>query len=272
MKKIIIGSIIGFIFLCFLLASATIVPAGNTGVIVKLGKVSNDTYSEGFHLKAPFITKVVDVSNKVQLLDTEAGAVSRDLQTVNSKVAINYRLASNMSASMYQNVGLDYENILIAPAAQEAVKSCMSQYSAENLITQRDTVSEQIKESLNSRLNDYGIVIEKFAIANMSFSAEFDQSIEEKSVSEQQKLKAEIEKEKRIIEAEAAAQEKTIAAQAEADAILAKAQAQAEANELLSKSINDKVLMNKQLEKWSGEVPRVVSDGGNGFIYDVNDD
>ena len=152
MKKIIIGSIIGFISLCFLLASATIVPAGNTGVIVKLGKVSNDTYSEGFHLKTPFITKVVDVSNKVQLLDTEAGAVSRDLQTVNSKVAINYRLASNMSASMYQNVGLDYENILIAPAAQEAVKSCMSQYSAENLITQRDTVSEQPVLALQQQL------------------------------------------------------------------------------------------------------------------------
>lgn len=272
MKKLIIGISIAVIGLILLLSSATIVPAGNTGVIVKLGKVSNDTYGEGFHLKTPFVTTVVDVSNKVQLLDTEAGAVSRDLQTVNSKVAINYRLASNMSASMYQNVGLDYENILIAPAAQEAVKSCMSQYSAENLITQRDTVSEQIKDSLNTRLNDYGIFIEKFAISNMEFTADFDKAIEEKQIAEQKRLKAETEKEQRIIEAEAAASEKTIAAQAEADAILAKAQAQAEANELLSKSIDDKVLMNKQLEKWSGEVPRVVSDGGNGFIYNVEDE
>ena len=61
--KIVAGVISGLAITTFL-ASSTIVPAGHTGVQVVLGKVSNDTFPEGFHLKTPFITHVIDVSNK----------------------------------------------------------------------------------------------------------------------------------------------------------------------------------------------------------------
>lgn len=268
LKGLIFGAVALVVAIILFCSSATIVPSGSTGVIVKLGKVSNDTYSEGFHFKTPFITRVVDVSNKVQLLEVEASAVSRDLQTVNSKLAINYRLVAASSASMYQNVGMDYETILIAPAVQESVKASTAKYTAEGLITQRDAVGDEIKVALEAKLNSYGIYIEKFSIINFDFSAEYDKAIEEKQVSEQQKLKAEIDKEKAIIEAEAEAETKRVQAQGKADATLIEANATAEANKAISESIDNNVLMYMQLDKWSGQLPQVTG-GDNGFIYQV---
>jgi regulator of protease activity HflC (stomatin/prohibitin superfamily) len=246
------------------------VPPGHTGVVVHLGNVSDSILNEGVHLKAPFITQVVDVSNKVQLLEADAGAVSKDLQSVRSKVAINYRLVSDFSASMYQNVGLDYETILIAPAAQESIKAATARYTAENLIGQRDVVGDEIKTSLESKLNSYGIYIEKFSIVNFDFSEEYDNAIELKQIAEQDKLRAETEKARRTVEAEAAAAEKTIAAQAEAEAILAKADAQAEANKKISESIDQNVLYFNQIERWDGIMPKVVGEG-SGFIFNIED-
>lgn len=270
-KKIIITlAVIGILVLIVLISAITIVPPGHTGVVVHLGNVSDSTLHEGVHLKAPFITQVVDVSNKVQLLEADAGAVSKDLQSVRSKVAINYRLVSDFSASMYQNVGLDYETILIAPAAQESIKAATARYTAENLISQRDIVGDEIKTSLESKLNSYGIYIEKFSIVNFDFSEEYDNAIELKQIAEQDKLRAETEKARRTVEAEAAAAEKTIAAQAEAEAILAKADAQAEANKKISESIDQNVLYFNQIERWDGIMPKVVGEG-NGFIFNIED-
>ena len=45
--------------------SFTIVPAGNTGVVLTLGEVAATPFSEGFHLKAPFIQTVEHMSNKI---------------------------------------------------------------------------------------------------------------------------------------------------------------------------------------------------------------
>lgn len=267
--KIIIGIII-VIMIIIVSASITIVSPGHTGVIVRLGNVSKDTYGEGFHLKTPFVTNVVEMSNKVQLLEADAGAVSKDLQSVNSKVAINYRLVGDSSASMYQNVGLDYETILIAPAAQESIKAATARYTAENLITQRDIVGDEIKTSLDNKLNSYGIYIEKFSIVNFDFSADYDAAIEQKQIAEQDKLRAETEKARRTVEAEAAAAEKTISAQAEAEAILAKAEAQAEANKKISESIDQNVLYFNQIERWDGIMPKVVGEG-NGLILNLED-
>ena len=263
-------SVIGILILIVIISSITIVPPGHTGVVVHLGNVSDSILNEGVHLKAPFITQVVDVSNKVQLLEADAGAVSKDLQSVRSKVAINYRLISGFSASMYQNVGLDYETILIAPAAQESIKAATARYTAESLISQRDVVGDEIKTSLESKLNSYGIYIEKFSIVNFDFSEEYDNAIELKQIAEQDKLRAETEKARRTVEAEAAAAEKTIAAQAEAEAILAKADAQAEANKKISESIDQNVLYFNQIERWDGIMPKVVGEG-SGFIFNIED-
>ncbi len=261
--------IIGAAAILVAVNSFTIVPAGNTGVVLTLGKVSETSYQEGFHLKIPFIQQVEDMSNKIQVYETPASAVSKDLQTVSSKIAVNYRLLSDKTASMYKDVGIDYQTVLIAPVVQECMKSATAKYTAEQLITERAAVGDEVKASLDTKLNDYGIYIEKFNIVNFDFTEEYNNAIEAKQVAEQNLLKTKTEQEQAIVIANAEADKKVIAAEAQAKATLTEAQAQADANKLLEESLSDKVIAYEQIQKWNGILPKVTGND-SGLLIDVN--
>ena len=265
------AGIVAVIAVGLLLSSFTVVPAGNTGVVLTLGEVSASPLSEGFHVKAPFVQTVENMSNKIQVYETPASAVSKDLQTVSSSIAVNYRLVSDKSPDMYKNVGVDYQTILITPVVQECMKSATAKYNAEQLITDRESVSNEVKTALDSKLNSYGIYIEKFNIVNFDFSAEFNTAIEAKQVAEQNLLKTKTEQEQAKVIANTEAEKKVIAAKAEAEAILKQAQAQADANKLLEESLSNKVIAYEQIQKWDGVMPKVTGKDG-GLLIDVNID
>lgn len=260
-KKII--PIVAVIIVIAIIASFSIVivPAGSTGVVMTLGKVSDNVMQEGLHFKVPFVQNVAIISNKIQKQEVQANAVSKDLQTVESEIAVNYRVGLDSSANIYKNIGERYEEIVLLPAVQESMKSVSAKYTAEELITLRAQVGEEIKSSLEEKVSEYGIVIEKFSIVNFDFSEEFNEAIEAKQVAEQNLIKTKTEQEQAIVIAEAEAQKKLIAAQAEADAITAKAQAQADANKLLAESLNDNVVEYEKIQKWDGKLPTVTGSG-----------
>ena len=236
-----------------------------------LVKLSGTPLSEGFHLKAPFVQTVEKMSNKIQVFEAKATAVSRDLQTVNSDIVVNYRLISDKSPDMYKNVGVEYSTILVSPVVQECMKSATAKYNAEQLITERESVSTEVKTALDEKLNSYGIYIEKFNIVNFDFTEEFNNAIEAKQVAEQNLLKTKTEQEQAKVVAKTEAEKKVIAANAEAEAILAQAQAQADANKLLEESLSDKVIAYEQIQKWNGVMPKVTG-SDSGLLIDVNVD
>lgn len=250
-------------------SAVAIVPAGSTGVVTTFGKVSESTYSEGFHLKVPFAQEVVIVSNKIQVYETDASAVSKDLQTVNSKIAVNFRVRSDASASIYKNIGPDYQQVILMPAVQESMKAISARYTAEQLITERNQVGQEIKEQLESKVTDYGIQIEKFNIVNFDFSAEFNSAIEQKQVAEQNLLKTKTEQEEQLVIADADAQKKVKAATAEANAIKLKADAQAEANKVIAESLSDTLIRYQTIEKWNGQLPKVASSADPLIAMDI---
>ena len=266
----VLGAIAAVVVFTGVAASTATVPAGHTGVVVTLGKVSDTTLSEGFHLKVPFIQQVEPISNQIQVYEVDATAVSHDLQTVSSRIAVNYNISSAESANIYRNIGSDYEAVVLTPAVQESVKSVTAKYTAEELISERAAVGEQIKDILSSKVTEYGLMIEKFNIVNFDFSEEFNAAIEQKQVAEQNLLKTKTEQEQAIVIANAEAEKKVIAANAEADAILAKAKAQADANQMLNDSLTGLVLQDKMLEKWDGVLPK-VSGSDSSLLLNIDD-
>lgn len=282
-KKVITGSVLGVAALIAVFSSVAIVPVGCTGIVKNLGQVTGNTMSEGLHFHAPFVQSVVSMSNQIQQSTGDCSATSKDLQAISSTVTVNYHLAPEKTAYVYQNIGQNYTDTLLYPATQETVKAVMAQYSAEQLITQRGAVSIAINEQLSNKVGEYGIIIDEFNLVNFSFSAEFDAAIEAKQVAEQNKIRAQTEKEQRTIEAEAAAKEKTVAAEAEAeavrvkaeaeaDAIKVKADAEAEANEKLNASLTKGVLNYNAIQKWNGEYPQVVSGDNTSMLIDISGD
>ncbi|MBQ8028397.1 MAG: prohibitin family protein [Clostridia bacterium] len=263
-KKLIFPILIVALIVFIAASAVTIVPAGNTGVVLTLGKVNSNIMSEGLNFKIPFVQSVKIINNKIQVIEIEANAVSKDLQTVSSSIAVNYRVGYESSVTIYKNIGSNYENVILLPAVKESVKAITAKYTAEQLITKRNQVGDEIKEALESKVNEYGVVIEKFNIVNFDFSAEFNAAIEAKQVAEQNLIKTKTEQEQEIVVAEAQAKKKIIEAEAEAEATKKKAQAQAEANRVITKSLSDDLIEYEKIQKWNGELP--LATGGDPII------
>lgn len=263
-KKWVLVAAIVVVALIVVFSAFTVVPAGSTGVVVTLGKVSETPLQEGLHLKIPLVQTVEIISNKIQKIEVDAPAVSKDLQSISSSIAVNFRVGNKSSAYIYKNIGRDYQSVVLLPAVQESMKSVTAKYTAEELITERAQVGQEVQEALSNKVSDYGVVIEKFNIVNFEFSAEFDKAIEAKQVAEQNLIKTKTEQEQAIVIAEAEAKKKLIEAEAEAEAILKKAQAQAEANRKIAASLSDEMIEYAKVEKWNGELP--VATGGNTFM------
>lgn len=268
----VVGVIIAAVIAIIVVASSVaIVPAGCTGVVTTFGKVSDSAYSEGLHFKIPFAQEVITISNKIQVYEADADAVSKDLQSVSSTIAVNYRIKNDYSASVYKNIGSDYQSVVLMPTVQESMKSVCAKYTAEQLITMRAQVGDEIKTELESRVGEYGIQIEKFNIVNFEFSNEFNEAIEAKQVAEQNLIKTKTEQEQAIVIANAEAEKKVIAAEAEATSIKTKADAQAEANKTISDSLTDELIKYQTIDKWDGVLPKVASDANPLVSLDLDD-
>ena len=255
-KKLIIIGVIALFALVVLLNSFTVVDAGHTGVVVTLGSVNEGVLQEGIHTKAPFVQSVIKIDNRIQKLEVNTEAFSKDLQSVKTVLAINYRVDTSKSYSIYKNIGADYENVLVVPAVNEVLKATTAQYTAEESVTNRALISDGLVEGLNKKLNELGLYVTDVNIIDFDFSEAFINAIEEKQVAQQKLLKAETEKQTAITNAKAAAEAAKI-----------KAEGAAEANKKLNDSLTDRVIENKKIEKWNGELPRVSGSGGT--IIDI---
>ncbi len=253
-KKVVITCIIILFALILFFSCFTIVSPGHTGVVVTLGKVSEKVLEEGIHFKIPFVQSVEQIDNRVLKTEVESNAASKDLQTISSKVSINYRVNKSASAEIYKNVGADFTNVIVNPAMQECVKSIAAKYTAEQLITNRAIVSTEMEEAISQKINPYGLSIEIFNIVNFDFSDEFNKAIEAKQTAQQGALKAEQDLARIKVEAEQTVE---------------KAKAEAEAYKLKNEELTEKVIMMQFIDKWNGELPKVASDAG--ALFDVSE-
>lgn len=235
----------------------TIVEAGHTGVVVTLGKVNEGVLQEGIHIKAPFVQEVVKIDNRITKLEVQTEAFSKDLQTVTTTLAINYRVDTSKSYSIYKNIGADYETVLVVPAVNEVLKAITARYTAEESVTNRVLISDGLIDGLNDKLNSIGLYVTDVNIIDFEFSEAFITAIEEKQVAQQKLLKSETDKETAIINA-----------QANAETIRITAEAEAQANKIISDSLTDRVIEYNKVEKWNGEMPKVTGNGGSLINFD----
>ena len=234
-----------------LLQSVTIIHSGEVGIRIRFGKVMKQQVPEGIAFQIPGIEKIKKINIQVQKIEVDTNSSSKDLQEVNMKLAVNYQVEKNEANSLYKNVGMNYHSVILEPAIEESIKAITSQYTAEELITHRSDVSKKCMKELSTKVEKYGIKISDFNITNFSFSEEFDKAIEEKQIAEQKVLTAKQELEKEKIEAEKK---------------IVKAEAEKQSNELKGQTINDNIIKEKFIEKWNGELPKVM---GNESIMDI---
>ncbi|MGN1106356.1 MAG: prohibitin family protein [Huintestinicola sp.] len=253
--KIIGGVIAAAAVLIVALNSFTSVQAGHSGVVLTFGKVSEAVLSEGLHVKIPFIQQIIQIDNRVLKAEVDCSSASKDLQTVSSTIALNYRVRNEASAKIYKEVGMSYENVIINPAIQECVKAVTAKYTAEQLITERQIISDQMKELLNEKISSYGLELEIFNIISFEFTAEYNAAIEAKQTAQQNALKAEQDLQRIKVEAEQT---------------VAQAEAEAEAYRLKSEQITPQMIAMEYIDKWDGKLPAVAGGDSSSMLIDIS--
>ncbi len=256
MKKLSIGAIIIAILAVILLFIAWpfgTVGAGERGVLLRWGAVTGQVMGEGLYLRVPIMDRIEIMDVKIQKEEVVATAASKDLQTVESKVALNYHIDPMKVANIYQDIGIQYNIRLIDPALQESVKSTTAKYTAEELITRREEVRDAIKAHLVEKLQPRGILIDDFNVVDFEFSASFNQAIELKVTAEQSAL---------------AAKNKLEQIKFEAEQQIAEARGKAEALRIESAALQSspQILQLRALEKWDGRLPSVMGSQATPFV------
>ncbi|MDQ4067830.1 MAG: prohibitin family protein, partial [Thermoproteota archaeon] len=190
--RVIIPAIIGFILLVVVIsASVKIVEAGHRGVLLSFGAVDESaSLNEGIHFVVPFRDNVIQLEVRTQRITEDAASASNDLQDVSTQVALNYHVDPATAQILYQQIGFDYANRVIAPAIQESVKQISARFNAENLITNRETVKTEIEANIKARLAPYNIIVEALSITEFQFTEQFRRAVEAKVEAEQRALQA----------------------------------------------------------------------------------
>ena len=279
MKKLIAVMFIG------LFAGCTSVESGYSGVKVVWSKAQDKALEPGGpYFYNPITTSIVSVKTQLQSFEVTTQASSKDLQLVTTKISVQHSLIDSETPKVYSEIGglEQLDKNIIEPAVMEGLKAVAAHYTAEELITKRDIVKHETEEAIerfiNHTLQEKGIPgsvhISNIAIKDFDFSKQFNESIEAKVRAQQEALRAQNEKLKRITEAEAAAREKELAADADAYTIQKNSVERADAIKREAEALknNPDLLKLRAIEKWNGTVPRFTS-GEAGVIpfLNVND-
>jgi regulator of protease activity HflC (stomatin/prohibitin superfamily) len=235
------------------LAPVAIVPAGHRGVLTTFGKADEAVLDPGLHFRLPLAQTLHLLDVRIQKGEGEGDAASRDLQSVHTKVAINYHLLPSATVTAFREIGPSIEVVadrIILPATHEAVKAVTARFTAEELITRRTEVRDAIGTLLKEKMQRHGLVLDEFAIVNFAFSRSFSDAIEGKVKAEQEKLKAERDLQRIEVEAK----QKVASARAEADSLAL--QRQQVTTELLAlRRIENE---REAIRKWDGKLPQTT--------------
>jgi len=226
------------LFLIFIFGTFRFISAGNVGVVTRFGAV-NRVVNPGLVVKFPLVEGIKIMETRTQLEQVDSSSASLDLQDVNAKIALNFHLRGEKAVEVYQQIGTEYKERIIAPAMQEAFKATTAKFSAADLIGKREAVKKLAYDELKGRLDKYNIIVDDFNIVNFEFSKEFNVAIEAK-------VKAQQDKERATIEAETL----NIAAQGQTDA-------QKKLKE--GGALSAEYLQFLAVQKWNGVLPNATN-------------
>ncbi|CAM1500584.1 Fc.00g097460.m01.CDS01 [Cosmosporella sp. VM-42] len=227
------------------------VKGGSRAVIFdRVSGVKEDVINEGTHFLVPWLQKsiIFDVRTKPRNIATTTG--SKDLQMVSLTLRVLHRPNVKALPKIYQNLGADYDERVLPSIGNEVLKAIVAQFDAAELITQREAVSDRIREDLTRRAAEFNIALEDVSITHMTFGREFTKAVEQKQIAQQDAERARF-----IVER----------AEQERQANVIRAEGESESAEAISKAIakaGDGLIQIRKIEA-SREIAATLSTNPN---------
>ena len=241
------------LFGCF-----TNIGANKVGIVYNpfKGGIQSYTLSQGYKLKSPF-TKVYKIDTEVNELTFENISVqTNDSQFVNAIIKVQVKIDSAKAFeyfSKYRDKSLEDISSVLSATMQKQLEAVTTQYNIMDVLgSKRDEIVNKSLELIQTELEKDGVSVLRVTLVDTDAGDAIETAIANEAIAKKEAETAEYKKQKAELEGEA----KVIEAQKEK-----------EANELISKTLTDELLMEQFIEKWNGELPKVT---GGDNIFDIS--
>lgn len=238
LPKIGIPIVIGFIIVLIIVFKSTItIGAGKAGVLYETlgdGVVTDQPpMGEGFHFVAPW-NKVIIYEVRRQELKETMNVLSSNGLDIKLEASVWYRPTYSSLGKLHKEIGEDYLSRILLPTIRSAARSVVGRYTPEQLYSsKRDAIQAEIFEETKKIVDDQYIELDEVLVRDVTLPPTIKEAIERKLRQEQESLEYEF---------------RLVSAQKEAERQRIQAQGKADANQILSASLNDKILRDKGIE------------------------
>lgn len=279
MRKGVTGAVVAgvaiIVAIILLIMCSVRVPAGYVAVQYSLnGGVKDKVLTQGWHFIPPTVhaTKYTVGIEQSYLTKDDRGdseedesysASSAEGKALDIELTYTYQYQPENVTAVFTRFkgqsGKEVKDSFIKPNIISWSKEVIARYNVADILgAEKANVNKDITEYVAKKFEPYGITISNVSLINVGVDKKTKEVINDKIAAQQKAETQKIEN-----------QTKVDKAKADAEARLIEAKAEAEANELLQKSLSDKVLKQQYLEKWDGVLPKVSSDSS--MIYDIGD-
>ncbi|MEM9858739.1 MAG: prohibitin family protein [Bacteroidota bacterium] len=190
--------------------SCTVVRQGEVGIKRKLGKLQEKTYTPGAVGYNPITAKVIKVPVRTMNIEITSNLPSKEGLNVGAIISILYRIKPDHVVDIIENIGANYEQVVITSVFRSAAADVCSRFFAKDMHTaQRAVIEREITKQMATLVGDRGFEIEAVLLKTIQLPQGLARAVEEKLEAEQDAQRMEfllqrekLEAKRKLVEAE----------------------------------------------------------------------
>ena len=253
----------GFLSLLIIgmLSSCAVVRQGEVGVKRKLGKLSPTTIQPGARVYNPLTTTIIKLPVRTVNIEIQSNLPSKEGLNVRSVISILYHIKPDNAADIVENIGANYEDVVIKSVFRSASADVCSRFFAKDMHTsKRAEIENEIKVRMDQLLEDRGFDVEAVLLKTIQLPSGLAMAVESKLEAEQEAQRMEFVLQRERMEA----QRRKVEAEGIRDA-----------QKILQEGINPQIIQWQSIEAFkelanSPGSRVIITDGNAPFLVDPN--